>query len=291
MAAENKFLVHLNLNGNEIREVVLQNLGSAPEVEAGTNIGRMYYDTKELTPKIFNGKKWVSFGGSGKTYSFSVTEKNTNGNKEKYFHWEDSDKNSGDILIVTIDGEVSDTSTNPIQNKIIKNYVDTTAESTLASAKKYADGLVTRAMRYKGTITLSSGLPTENVKVGDTYKVAEAGTYAGQAAKVGDIFIASSITPTWDYIPSGDETEVIIYTATNPTLTATSSGVCEWSITTTAASKNSIQSVAVYENSTNEQVYPNITISGNTNPTIKITIGAAVGTTINASTYTARYIY
>lgn len=295
MAAENKFLVHLNLNGNEIRDVVLQNLGSAPKVETGTNIGRMYYDTTEKTPKIFNGDKWVSFGGSGKdtntTYSFNVTEKNANGNKEKYFHWENSDGERGDILIVTIDGVVSDTSTNPIQNKIIKNYVDTTAGTTLASAKEYADGLVTKAMNYKGTITLSSGLPTQSVKIGDTYKVAEAGTYAGQAAKIGDIFIASSTTPTWDYIPSGDETEVIVYTATNPTLTATSGGICEWSITTTAASKNSIQSVAVYENSTNEQVYPNITISGDTNPTIKITIGAAVGTTINANTYTARYIY
>ncbi len=294
MAAENKFLVHLNLNGNEIRNVILQNLSSAPEVETGTNIGRMYYDTTELTPKIFNGTEWVSFGGSedtNTTYSFSITEKNADGNKEKYFHWEDSDGKSGDILIVTIDGTVSSTSTNPIQNKIIKAYVDTTAESTLASAKEYADGLVTRAMNYKGTISRSSGLPTENVKIGDTYKVAEAGTYASQTAKVGDIFIASSATPTWDYIPSGDESNVIVYTATNPTLTATSGGVCEWSITTVAASKNSIQSVAVYENSTNEQVYPNITISGTSNPTIKITIGASVGTTINANTYTARYIY
>ena len=213
MAAENKFLVHLNLNGNEIRNVVLQNLSSEPEIETGTNIGRLYYDTTEKTPKIFNGTEWVPFGGSGK------------------------------------------------------------------------------AMNYKGTITLSSGLPTQNVKIGDTYKVAEAGTYAGQAAKVGDIFIASSITPTWDYIPSGDETEVIVYTATNPILTATSGGICEWSITTTAASKNSIQSVAVYENSTNEQVYPNITISGDSNPTIKIIIGAASGTTITENTYTARYIY
>lgn len=297
MAAENKFLVHLNLNGNEIRNVILQNLSGAPEVETGTNIGRMYYDTTEKTPKIFNGTEWVSFGGGGEfvdtntTYTFKIIEKGANGNKEKYLHWEDSDKKSGDILIVTIDGAVSDESTNPIQNKIIKAYVDTTAETTLTSAKKYAEDLVTKAMNYKGTITLSSGLPTESVKIGDTYKVAEAGTYAGQAAKIGDIFIAASTTPTWDYIPSGDETEVIVYTATNPTLTATSGGVCEWSITTTAASKNAIHSVAVYENSTGEQVYPNITISGDSNPTIKITIGAASGTTITENTYTARYIY
>ena len=298
MAAENKFLVHLNLNGNEIRNVILQNLSSAPEVETGTNIGRMYYDTTEKTPKIFNGTEWVSFSGGGEfvdtntTYTFEPHENILeNGNIEKYLRWKDSNGKNGDVLIVTVDGAVSDTSTNPIQNKIIKAYVDTTAESTLASAKEYADGLVTKAMNYKGTITNSSGLPTSNVKIGDTYKVAEAGTYAGQAAKVGDIFIASSTTPTWDYIPSGDETETIIYSSTNPLLTATSGGVCEWSISTTAASKNAIHSVAVYENSTDEQVYPNIIITGASNPTIKITIGAAVGTTISENTYTARYIY
>ena len=289
MAAENKFLVHLNLNGNEIRDVVLQNLGSAPKVETGTNIGRMYYDTTEKTPKIFNGKDWVPFGGSGKdtdidtqfTYTFEKTDlvKSTT---KRGFHLKITQHkdiyNLGEKTGETVDTVVfnEDIFTTDLQE--VYNYVDTKI-STL------------QGMTYKGTVTRTAGLPTTDVKVGDTYKVAEAGTYAGQAAKIGDIFIASSTTPTWDYIPSGDETEVIVYTATNPTLTATSGGICEWSITTTAASKNSIQSVAVYENSTNEQVYPNITISGDSNPTIKITIGAAVGTTINANTYTARYIY
>lgn len=288
MAAENKFLVHLNLNGNEIRDVVLQNLGRVPD---NGKAGQMYYDTVDNKPKIFNGKKWVSFGGESVdtdtdtqfTYTFEKTDLvKSSTTTKRGFHLKITQHK--DVYILgektgeTVDTVVfnEDIFTTDLQE--VYDYVDTKI-STL------------QGMTYKGTVTRTTGLPTTDVKVGDTYKVAEAGTYAGQAAKVGDIFIASSATPTWDYIPSGDETEVIVYTATNPTLTATSGGICEWSISTTAASKNAIHSVAVYENSTGEQVYPNIIITGASNPTIKITIGAAVGTTISENTYTARYIY
>ena len=57
-----------------------------------------------------------------------------------------------------------------------------------------------------GTIT---ALPVNGTaSIGDTYKVITAGTYASQAAKVGDTFICDSKTSsanTWVLIPSGDE--------------------------------------------------------------------------------------
>lgn len=71
---------------------------------------------------------------------------------------------------------------------------------------------ITGAMVFKGTVgtggTAGASLPTSGVKVGDTYKVASAGTYASQTAKVGDLFIATATTPTWAYVPSGDDTDV-----------------------------------------------------------------------------------
>ena len=52
-----------------------------------------------------------------------------------------------------------------------------------------------------GTITT---LPTaSSANEGYTYKVITAGTYAGQAAKVGDVFISDGTN--WVYIPSADE--------------------------------------------------------------------------------------
>ena len=73
------------------------------------------------------------------------------------------------------------------------------------------------AMYFKGTIgtggTAGTTLPTTGVAVGDTYKIITAGTYAGQAAQVGDMFIATATTPTWAYIPSGDDPRVTQVTA------------------------------------------------------------------------------
>lgn len=79
-------------------------------------------------------------------------------------------------------------------------YVDT-AISDLPSPMVFKGSLGTN-----GTITT---LPTNGTAtVGDTYKVITAGTYASQAAKVGDMFICDSKTSsanTWTYIPSADE--------------------------------------------------------------------------------------
>lgn len=76
---------------------------------------------------------------------------------------------------------------------------------------------ISGAMYFKGTIgtggTAGTALPTSGVKVGDTYKIITAGTYAGQAAKVGDMFIATAATPTWAYVPSGDDVDVTQVTA------------------------------------------------------------------------------
>lgn len=67
-------------------------------------------------------------------------------------------------------------------------------------------------MVYRGTLgtggTIQS-LPVDgSATVGDTYKVITAGTYAGQDADVGDMFICHTKTEsanTWDQVPSGDE--------------------------------------------------------------------------------------
>lgn len=88
---------------------------------------------------------------------------------------------------------------------------------------------VSGAMFFKGTVgtggTAGTSLPTSGVKVGDTYKICSAGTYASQAAKVGDLFIATATTPVWAYVPSGDDAAVTSITAgaglTGGTITTT----------------------------------------------------------------------
>lgn len=88
--------------------------------------------------------------------------------------------------------------------------VDTTIGSTTVSdklpttnaVKEYVSAQVgaVDAMRFKGTVGNNGNpgtLPTSGVKVGDTYRVITAGTYAGQTCEIGDLIIAIATTPTW----------------------------------------------------------------------------------------------
>ena len=96
--------------------------------------------------------------------------------------------------------------------------IDIIARAMASSlAKKIEDVSVFDSMIYRGTVGIGctvETLPTENVKNGDTYKVAVAGTYNNIEAKEGDMFIAivseSNNTIEWTYIPSGDDGSVYI---------------------------------------------------------------------------------
>ena len=90
----------------------------------------------------------------------------------------------------------SATGTDPVSGKAVAAAID-----GLPSPMVFRGSLGTG-----GTIT---ALPVDGTaKVGDTYKVITAGTYASKAAKVGDTFICltkTSSANTWELIPSGDE--------------------------------------------------------------------------------------
>lgn len=72
------------------------------------------------------------------------------------------------------------------------------------------------AMTYKGTVDKEHELPSTSVKIGDTYKVAEAGSYGTHDCDTGDLLIATGTevngtidtdTLVWTYVPSGDDTD------------------------------------------------------------------------------------
>lgn len=75
-----------------------------------------------------------------------------------------------------IDTEMSATSTNAVQNKVIKAYVD----GIVAASQ----GVV-----YKGVINEVADIPT-TYDVGWLYMIGTAGTYVGQVCEVGDLMIA-----------------------------------------------------------------------------------------------------
>lgn len=75
------------------------------------------------------------------------------------------------------------------------------------------------AMRFKGTIGTGgdiTSLPTSGVKVGDTYRVITAGTYAGQTCEIGDLIIATATTPTWTVAQTNIDGAITSITGTSP---------------------------------------------------------------------------
>lgn len=89
----------------------------------------------------------------------------------------------GSDVILTADAAMSDGSYAPVQNKVVKAYIDTSIANAIAASD---------AMIFKGT--LGSGGTTESLpttyKTGWTYRVITAGTYAGVKCEVGDLIIA-----------------------------------------------------------------------------------------------------
>lgn len=127
----------------------------------------------------------------------------------------------------------TDTANRVWQAKILHDYV--------SSAIGAAD-----AMRFKGTIGTGGDvttLPTSDVKVGDTYRVITAGTYAGQTCEVGDLIIN-----TGQEIPSMNYTWTVAQTNIDGAITAAGTGLSKSG--TTLNHSNSVTA------QTTQAVYP-----------------------------------
>lgn len=144
------------------------------------------------------------------------------------------------------------------QGEITSTEYFTNLEADVEKLKDDLSGI--DALRYRGTIGTSgtvTTLPTTGVQIGDTYKVATAGTYGGQACAVGDLLIATgtegtdgTITGTidWTLVAQGSDTD------TTYTFTGTGN-----KITLKNNTNNSTQNIAV-EGGTDISA----TVSGNT---------------------------
>lgn len=76
----------------------------------------------------------------------------------------------------------------PIANPNFTGSV--TVEGEAIALKSYVDGLVgTLVSCAPGVVDSTNALPTVDYKAGQTFRVAEAGTYAGQACEIGDLII------------------------------------------------------------------------------------------------------
>ena len=73
--AELLFQSHINLNGNELQNAVVQNLSTAP---ASPTAGQFYFDTALDTLRVYDGENWVDALSQG-DYSFTNGVQETSG--------------------------------------------------------------------------------------------------------------------------------------------------------------------------------------------------------------------
>lgn len=100
----------------------------------------------------------------------------------------------------------------PVNNPVFTGTVTLPADPSgdmEAATKQYVDRLVSGLNDFTvGVVDSSTPLPTENYKVGQTFRVAKAGTYAGQECEVGDLIIVIS-----DYADSAKDSDFLVVQA------------------------------------------------------------------------------
>lgn len=176
----------------EVRELVLPSIEVAGNESTGDYIKSVAVDSSD-DHKIVVTKGTLPTGTGGKTA----------GDVE----FIDSVKLEGHTLTATSKGIKGDGNVISI-TKDTDGKVKITADTYTKSEIDAAHNELAKAMKFKGTLDSTgvngvTSLPTTGIKQGDVYKVAGAGTYNGQAAKVGDLFIYDG--SKWRYVPSGDE--------------------------------------------------------------------------------------
>lgn len=241
------FFNNINLAQNELQNAVAQNLSAAP---LNPKRGQLYFNTGGNRLLYYNGSRWISAADDNTTYTFETGTVN------------------GQIKITDSGGNVQSVSVKGLAGAAYKG-VDSSVPAGSSSANLPTSAAVAAAisaavsasdaMRFKGTVGTGgtvTALPAAAVNTGDTYKAVSAGTYGGQSAKAGDMFIALSPEPAWAYIPSGDDGNAYRYASSNPALTA-SSGICTWTVTHGLGNKYPL--VQLYEISTGEMVMADIT--------------------------------
>ena len=247
-----KILTDINLNKNELQNAIIQNLASDPSNPVA---GQVYFNTTTNRFRVYTGTEWDEMGTGGGTVT-SVSASNTDGSLSisgspitttgtieiEHTNTVTAQTTQG-LYPITYDanGHITGAGTAvdmsiyaPLASPALTGTptaptASSGDDSTQIATTAFVQNAVSNlegAMHYKGTVT-GGTLPSTGVSNGDTYKVAEAGTYSGQAAKVGDLFIAvvSGGTTTWTYIPSADDTAVTSITAgtglTGGTITTT----------------------------------------------------------------------
>ena len=239
-----KVLVSLDMNKNEVQNVVMQSLATAP---TSPKEGQYYYNSAD-----------------GKAYQYVRTSEA--GITPATYAW----KPLGGAEI-TVDSTLSSTSTNPVQNKavstgLVKSFDSTSTDSTYTIKGKAANGSEVTSVEIPGATKLKAGLLT----AADKQNIDGINNKANKSEAIGNLDISGGTTISWTAVDgSSPEPDSI----TIPNATTTTAGAMS------AADKTKLDGIASGANKT--VVDASVTQNGN-NPVTGKAIYDYVGDAIAA---------
>ena len=220
--ATKSILVHLDMNKNQIKQMVLENLAADP---AGTHEGQEYWNTTNKLIRVYDGTNWGNAAPvSGATgFSQAATPALT---------IDDSDLANVTFTIALADGTnpgllsnanhdlLANATALDLDNQLVKRNAtgDVTLNSvtlvaaptnaTDAATKQYVDNLVASGMTIKGNIDASANPNYPAAVVGDAYYITVAGKIggaSGEVVEVGDLIINTTDAVAGDQATVGSD--------------------------------------------------------------------------------------
>jgi hypothetical protein len=202
-----KVLVALDLNKNELQNVVIQNLATAP---AGPVKGQKYFDTTDNIEKYWNGTAWVKSVDPTAIDHGSLVNRGTNTHATIDTHLASTSNPHSTTKAQVGLGNVDDIKQMPLAYLDIDGNLAANSDAKVPSqkaTKTYVDGQVaniqgqiTAGMVYKGTFDGSQTIAAQGITTiqkGWFWKVTVAGTASGvstpsgSGVSVGDMVIAN----------------------------------------------------------------------------------------------------
>lgn len=212
-----KFLCNIDLNKNELQNVVIQKLATAP---AAPVEGQIYYNTADSNWYLYNGTIWKDVSGRIDNILSSTNALISNDNNDGTFTLSIADatgSNSG-LLSSAFFTDLSNATDAASADTLVKrdangdasfNRVSISSAPTLgtdAVNKSYVDGLLSSGMSIIGNIDCSSNpLYPAASTAGEAHVVSVAGRVggsSGETCEIGDMIVSSAANA------GGDESTV-----------------------------------------------------------------------------------